>query len=177
MSKIKQKKPNSMFVLIIILIVLIVTSFIISLTGKKKNNNVQTEQNITVSYEKIEEVSNQEELQKIKAMNERTRIEYYVSKYMKLIENEEYEEAYGLLNRDYKKNYFKTQKEFADYCKNTFPRMADISYDNFERNGDIYVVWISVGDAINGSKDSAKTINFVVKENDFNDYELSFSKI
>ena len=62
-----------------------------------------------------------------------------------------------------------------DYCSNC--NNCGEKFFLLERNGDIYVVWISVGDAINGSKDSAKTINFVVKENDFNDYELSFSKI
>ena len=34
--------------------------------------------------------------------------------------------------------------------------------NNFERNGEIYVLWITIADAINGSKESAKQINFVI---------------
>lgn len=177
MNKRKQKQPNIILLLIIILIVLILISLLMRIIGRDKKSNTQITQNVSVNYEKIEEINNQNELQKIKAMNERTRIEYYVSRYIKLLEDEKYEEAYRLLNKDYKKNYFSTQKEFSEYCENNFPRMADVSYDNFERNGDLYVLWITIGDAINGSKQSAKSINFVVKENDFNDYELSFSKI
>ena len=176
MEKRKQKQPNVILILIFILIFFILLSFFIKMAGRDRKDNTEIVQNISVSYGKIEEVNNQDELQKIKTMNERTRIEYYISRYVKLIEDERYEEAYKLLNKTYKKNYFPTQKEFSEYCENNFPRMVDISYDNFERNGDLYILWITIGDAINGSKESAKSINFVVKENDFNDYELSFSK-
>ena len=173
----KQAKPNLILILSIILIFLVIVTVILK-TNNQKDNSVQNHvQNVSVDYEKVVESENQEELQKIKGMNERTRIEYYVSKYIKLLEDEKYDEAYSLLNKEYKKNYFKTQKEFEDYCEKTFPKMADLSYTNFERNGEIYVLWITITDAINGSKSSGTEINFVVKENTFNDYELSFSKI
>lgn len=172
----KQKQPNLMLILIVILVFLVVVTVFFKMDNKKDNNVLGENQNVSVDYQKVLENENQEELKKIKGMNERTRIEYYVSNYIKLLEEEKYDTAYGLLNKEYKKNFFKTQNEFAEYCENNFPRMADVSYNNFERNGEIYVLWITIADAINGSKESAKQINFVIKENNFNDYELSFSK-
>ena len=174
-SRKKPKKPNMILILGIFLVILILISVLIK-KGNNKNNKYE-EKEALVDYEKIVEIENQDELQKIKQMNERTRIEYYVSKYIKLIENGNYDEAYKILNKDYKNRFFKTKKEFIEYCENTFPTMADISYNNFERNGEFYVLWITMGDAVYGSKDTAKEMNFVVKENTFNDYELSFSKI
>lgn len=115
------------------------------------------------------------EIERLKAMTERARIEYYVTKFMNYIEAENYDEAYNLLNSDYKKNYFSSKKTFEEYVKNNFSKMMDIDYTNFERAGDVYVIWMTITDAINGGPNSGKEINFVIKENDYNDFELSFS--
>ncbi|MBR3697799.1 MAG: hypothetical protein IKM97_06070 [Clostridia bacterium] len=161
------------------LLILIIFSTIL----KKNSNKVNIEDNlenlnvISVVDESVLENSESMELERIKSMEERTRIEYYVANYLKLIENEQFDKAYRLLNREYRKNYFRTQDEFEEYCNKTFSKMLHIEYDNFERNGDIYVLWITINDAINGKRNEGKQMNFVVKENNFNDYELSFSKI
>lgn len=164
------------FLMLLLIIILILLSSFKNVEIEVSNNQVE---DITVSIENsnIVDQANQAELERIKSMNERTRIEYYVANYIKLIEHQDYEKAYSFLNKDYKKNYFNTEKEFEDYCKNTFSSMLDVKYNNFERNGEIYVVWLTITDAIGGSKDSGIEMTFVIKENTFNDYELSFSKI
>ena len=179
MSRLKNKKELSLIkILIVILIILLILTAIINISSRnKKNNNNTGSSEISISKEKIDIQENDEELQKVKSMSERNRIEYYVSQYIKLLEEQKYDEAYSLLNSDYKKNYFKTQKDFEEYCKEKFSSMLNVKYDNFERNGEIYVLWLTITDAIKGNKTSGEQINFVVKENSFNNYELSFSKI
>ena len=179
MSK-KNNINKKVFLLVIILFVLLLIVLLKNINSKSNNNTVKNEvTNVSAlaDTEIIEQVKDSSELERIKKMNERTRIEYYVANYIKLIEKKDYDKAYSLLYIDYRDNYFKTQEEFEDYCKEVFSGMFDIQYDNFERNGDIYVVWITITDTINGKKGSGKELNFVIKENDFNDYELSFSKI
>ena len=173
----KQNNPNLVLIMVIIIALLVGISVLIKMNNNKNGETQKADKDVSISQEKIAEYKSDEELEKIKSMNERTRIEYYISNYMKLLEEQNYDKAYSLLNKTYKNNYFKTQKEFEEYCEKNFPIMMNITYDNFERNGEIYVIWITVTDAIRGSKEAGKEINFVVKENTFNDYELSFSKI
>lgn len=182
MSKRKQKKPNMsivMIVIIIIVILLIVIAISNMLEGSKKikyEGKLPSDLEVA-SGQDANIVINQKisEDERLKSMTERARIEYYVTKFIDYIEAEDYEEAYNLLNEDYKKNYFPSRTKFEEYMKNNFSKMMDIDYTNFERSGEVYVIWMTVTDAINGGPNSGKEINFVVKENDYNDFELSFS--
>ena len=58
-----------------------------------------------------------------------------------------------------------------------FSEMMDIKHENIERNGDVYVLWITINDAINGKPSDKKNMNIVIKENDYNDFVISFSVI
>lgn len=177
------KRKNVQLNLIIILLVsfLILLILLVVLEKKEKAKPVYKDSEvvgISIQNEEIDNVAQNSELEKIKNMNERTRIEYYIAKYIKLLENGEYSTAYSFLNDKYKRNYFSSsEKQFEEYCRSKFSKMMDISYDNFERNGDVYVVWVTIRDSINGTQNSSTKISFVVKENTFNDYELSFSKV
>lgn len=178
----RRKNSNRIILLVIALLVLLLIIIFAILSNMKNSAEINSNKNlgnvnISVQDQNIDIQANKTELERIKSMNERTRIEYYVANYIEMLENGEYDKAYSLLNKDYKKNYFKTQSDFEEYCKKTFSKMLSVEYTNFERNGDIYVVWITMTDAINGTKNSGKEMNFVVKENTFNDYELSFSVI
>ena len=178
---IKRKNQNNLkkiiVFLILILIVLILALYTLtSIEEKEKNkDNENTVINVVLNYEEVEKSEQEEELKKLKKMSERNRIEYYVSKFIKSAENGNVDEIYSILNKEFRQNYFSTKKEFKDYIKKRFPKMVDISYTNFERNGQIYVIWLILTDAINGNKNSGIEMNFIVKEKDFNDYELSFS--
>lgn len=177
-KKRKQKKVNNtavmLFTIVVVCILIIIA--ISNLFTSKKNveyvGNVQVDSGVNVNIAIDEEASETERLQN---MTERARIEYYVTKFINYIEAEDYDSAYSLLNSTYKKNYFATKASFETYMKTNFSKMMDIDYTNFERSGDVYVIWVTVTDAINGGPDSGKEINFVVKENDFDDFELSFS--
>ena len=180
----KRKKHEKQIKLIHILMILVITVFILLLVAGysvfKQNNNeventIQPDVNIAINGEEIIKSSEEDELKKLSEMTERNRIEYYISNFIRDVEEKNYETAYSVLNKDFKKSYFPNQKDFVEYVKNKFTVMMDIEYTNFERNGQIYVSWLTMTDAINGGKNSGEEMNFVVKEKDFNDFELSFS--
>ena len=177
-------KRNSIqlnLIIVLLLVFLIMLIVLVVLEKKEKTKDVYKSPEvvgISIQNEELDDATQKAELEKVKAMNERTRIEHYVAKYIKLLEDGEYSTAYNFLNDEYKKNYFSSsEKQFEEYCRSKFSKMMDISYDNFERNGDVYVVWITMRDSINGTQNSGTQISFVVKENNFNNYELSFSKV
>lgn len=181
----RRKKQKKQIKLIHLLMTLVIIVFILLLTGiysifeGKHNNEVEkTEESnvsVVIDSEEILKSSEDDEFKKLIEMKERDRIEYYISNFIRDIEEKRYQEAYSVLNNDFKKNYFSTIKHFKEYAETKFTTMMDIKYTNFERNGQIYVSWLTMTDAINGGKDSGEEMNFVVKENNFNDFELSFS--
>ena len=127
----------------------------------------------------IEEVNaeiNDMQVGKLSSMSERDRMEYYVSRFVKAIEEKQYESAYNMLYDEFKTNYFPTLSSFEEYTKTKFPKMISLQHNNFERNGDYYILFITMSNLL-GSKNDQTEINFVVKENDLNDFVLSFSVI
>lgn len=170
----KKNKKNQKYI-VIILVVFFVLLAIILQTSRNKSN---------VEYEDYEptpeEVENMEQdsiISTLEDMEERDRMEYYFGMFLHYIENEEYEKAYNLLYPEFKENYFPTLDKFTEYAQNTFSDMMDIEHENIERNGEVYVLWINIADAINGKPGEKKQMNVVIKENDYNDFVMSFSVI
>lgn len=177
MSKRRNKKKENLTNVIVVfaLLIIIILLYTMLNNDKEENNVIENSANVVIRTEEIIKSENEEELNKLKQMTERNRIEYYVSNFINDVEEENFKDAYDVLNNDFKKNYFSTMNDFKEYAQNKFTTMMNIEYVNFERNGQIYVVWLTMTDMINGNKDSGEEMNFVVKENDFNDFELSFS--
>lgn len=170
----KKKKSNyRILILVIVLIIIIICAIILN---KKNNKTTSTTKNET-QVESIADAEDQAIIAKLQKLEERDRMEYYFGIFLDYIESGKYEKAYELLYSEFKENYFPTLEEFTEYVKATFPDMADISHENIERNGDVYVLWITITDSINGKPGEATQMNIVIRENDYNDFELSFSVI
>ncbi len=168
--KIKRRNKLIWF-LIVILILLLLNGY-----SSKKN---QVNYSELTEEEIIEEVNaeiNDMQVGKLSSMSERDRMEYYVSRFVKAIEEKQYESAYNMLYDEFKTNYFPTLSSFEEYTKTKFPKMISLQHNNFERNGDYYILFITMSNLL-GSKNDQTEINFVVKENDLNDFVLSFSVI
>ena len=159
--------------IIIIVAVLIIILFVFSVLKKVnvKEEDLTEEQKIELAEQKKEA----ETIDKLVDMTERDRIEFYFSEFIRNIDNGKYEDAYAVLNSEFKENYFKTQEEFTSYVKSYFPKEIAIEYNNIERNGNIYVLWVEVANALSVDTSTAKEINVVIKENAVHDFELSFS--
>ena len=177
MAQDKKKKKKKLIIVIlgIIIVIILIIAFILIWF---KQNSATTSNNgeATIVTNDIEEASNQAELEALYNMSEQERITYYCAEFFKLVDRRNYEDAYELLYSGYKENYFPTQASFTEYMEDYFPDDFSLSYTNFERLGDIYVLWIDVKDTLNGSRGHNFSMNVVIQENDFNDYVLSFSR-
>ncbi len=182
MSKIKKKFEVLDVILVLIILVLIIISLVIV---AKKNAKPETEQSTYQFQTKQEDnkdnnvqvVRTDEEIvKKLSTQGERDRMEYYCGEYMKHIENEEYEKAYNMLYSEFKEKYFPTVEEFEKYVKKTYPSDFALDYDDITRQGDIYVLRLKIFDVL-GSKNDEKVQRVVIKENNYNDYVMSFQVI
>ncbi len=161
--------------LIIIFVLIILLSVIAIVIGITINKIAQKNQKIDVSSEvhiKTEEEKYQEEITELKDMGEVKRMQFYVSKYFSYIEARDYENAYKLLYDEFKQNYFKTQEDFEKYVKNKYSDIITLNYENLERLGTYYVLTVNFSDLIDNQKNFTQL--FVVRENGFNDFVLSF---
>jgi len=168
----KIKRGNKLiWFLVVIVLLLLLNGY--SSKKNKLNYSELTEEEI---IEEVNEEINDMQVGKLSSMSERDRMEYYVSRFVKAVEEKQYESAYNMLYDKFKTNYFPTLSSFEEYAKTKFPRMISLQHNNFERNGDYYILFITMSNLL-GSKNDQIEINFVVKENDLNDFVLSFSVI
>ena len=167
----KLKKKRIIIFLSIIIAIIMISSFF---NLKKDEGEVDKAE---IAKQQADEEEKEKVITKLENMNERSRMEYYLSIFINYIENYDYESAYNLLYDEFKQNYFPTLNDFEKYAKETFPQMMNIEHYNIERNGDVYVLWIYISDIINGGPNDKKEMNVVIKENDFNDFVMSFSVI
>lgn len=157
----------------ILIVILLVLIDIVRSNSKGQDYSSLTEEEISVAVQKeVDEM----ELNTLSTMGERDRIEYYVAKFAKAVEEKNYEKAYDMLYEDFKNNYFPTLSKFEEYAESNFSKLINLDHTNIERNGDYYVLWTTVSDPLSG-KNTGKDMNFVVKENDLNDFDMSFSVI
>lgn len=171
------KKTNFLILIISILIIIVINLVLLTkIMPKTKNqSNIQssnTSENTTTETKSEDE----QELEKLQAMTERDRMEYYFSKFIKYIKDEKYTEAYNLLYPEFRETYFKSVEDFRDYVKKLYPSSVGFAYNDIERQGTIYVLII---DIIDPSKKvgEEKSQRIVIQENDFNDFVLSFQII
>lgn len=188
MSIKKRKLQISDTVLIFIILILIVISLTLYvkkiLIPKKQEQQAQnsTQQTTVVSESKQNNQTvevpktNEEIIKKLSTLGERDRMEYYCGVYFKHIEKKEYNEAYKLLYSEFKEKYFPTIEEYEEYIEKTYPKNWALEYDDITRQGSIYVLRLKILDIL-GSKDDEKIQRIVVKENNYNDFVISFQVI
>ena len=173
----KKKEMKVLYVVLILIFLMVVFLRIYNENSKLKEEeqkNIAMTQINTITQETLENNEKEMKASMLKESNERERMQSYFSSFMTLIEDKKYEQAYAILYDEFKTNYFTTESKFKEYCDKKFNfQMFDIEYINIERNGDIYILWININDPVGDGE--TISLNAVIKENDFNDYVLSFS--
>ena len=160
-----------LIILVLLLAIIALTIALNKLEAKPEDYSGMTEEEIEIAVQnKIDKM----EVNSLAVMEERDRIEYYLGEFIKAVEKSNYAKAYNMLNEDFRNNFFKTEEDFKNYVKSKFPMMFSVEHTNIERNGDTYILWVDISDSL-GGKNSKTEYNFVIKENDLNDFELSFS--
>ena len=146
-----------------------------SIPSSGKRMQLEQEEN-NKNQEQIEIEEKEQELAKLKEMAERDRMEYYFNEFISYLKADDYSKAYDLLYPEFKEKYFKSFEDFKDYAKKTYPKSVAFSYKDIQRQGYIYVLLI---DVIDPSKkvSEAKSQRIVIKENNFDDFVLSFQVI
>ncbi|MGN1330655.1 MAG: hypothetical protein ACI4VN_04900 [Clostridia bacterium] len=183
MSTIKKKKQNNkkyITIMIISFIIMIVAIILIvkmaTKSEKKENSTIANSSGYEETEENIEE--------EIKSMSETRRIKRYIGIFLQNIEDGKYQEAYDVLNEEFKLNYFPTIESFTEYAqKHLDSTTFAITYDNIERlgnnkTGNMYTVQVTITDIFQPKLEEDEKLEssyFVVIEYDYNDYEMSFS--
>ena len=167
MNSVEQKR------IIAIIAVLLIVLFVISVARKAvvPEENLTEEQKLQLAETKKEQAI----IDDLAGMEERDRIEYYFGEFIRNIELDNYAEAYEVLNEEFKNTYFSTQDEFVKYVKAYFPNEIAVEYNNIERNGNTYILWVKMSNALTVDKSSGRAMNVVIREYAVHDFELSFS--
>lgn len=174
MNNLKKKNDKSSTIILALVACLLMFFNILMLISKYGSEDSSNElTNTTVLVKKTDEEKREELIADLKTMNERDRMERYFGEYIDHVESGNYEKAYNLLYPEFKENYFKTIDEFIKYVNEKYPEVIIIDYDNIERQGQYYVLFIKIpksdgtGEMINQ--------NIVIYEKDYADYYISFS--
>lgn len=168
MKQSKNKKAIAILVIAIAVVIIILSIVLAMLKGTKTEEEKQAE--LQVQYEQR---INDGAIEKLSKMTEMQRTKYYLQDFINKIETKKFNEAYEILYSEFKEKYFVTLTEFENYCQQYFPVMLNVLTENVERLNNIYVLETKLSDLVNNKKEF--NIYFVIRENDLNDYDLSFS--
>ncbi len=178
MKKNVNLKNIIIMLIICVLIFINILVYIKYIQGTTKSDDNQVSKQVNLIENKSTNTTLQEDVEtQLEDMTERERMEYYFSEFMEYIESEKYQEAYNLLYPEFKDTYFKTLDDFKKYVNKTYPDFVSFSYNNIERQGEIYVLTITVINPDVNKAEAKKSQRIVIKENDFNDFVLSFQVI
>lgn len=185
MNKLKRNIELKDLILLIIILLLTIISLIMYLRISFVNNqykedtsrvlNVISEKEKTGNNENVSIPQTEEEIKKyLSTLGERDRMEYYCGKYIKHLKHKEYEQAYNMLYTEFKQNYFPTIEKYEEYVKDFYPDYFGLQYDDITRQGNIYVLRLKIIDTMDSETEEENIQRIVIRENDYNDFELSF---
>jgi len=137
--------------------------------NKKSEQGIEDEEEV-----EIKEQTAEERLLELKSMTEADRIYKYFSEYMKCIDLEDYETAYSYLHSEFKQSYFPEFSQFEEYAKNAYPQYIGIQYEDINRQGTYYVLTVYIYDVIAETIETYVEQKFVIYENNFGEFVLSF---
>ena len=123
------------------------------------------EQLANIRKTKTEEEKKAKELAEVKKMEE--------NKYITYLEEKNYEKAYDLLYEEYKNNYFPTLEDFEKYAKEKYPDFMRVEHIYMSRQGEYYILTVNIYNLLT-NEIIEKEQKYVIKEEDFLDYVLSF---
>lgn len=140
----------------------------------EKNKKIQQGIEDEEEEEAIVEQTEEDRLLELKSLSEADRIYKYFSEYMNYIDLEEYDKAYEHLYPEFKQNYFPEQSQFEDYIKKEYPQFIGIQYEDIDRQGTYYILTVYIYDAVADVIESYVEQKFVIYENTFGEFVLSF---
>lgn len=177
--KVNLKRIIILIIILLLVLLIIIKNVIKDIKDDKYSQNDNNQNSISQSAILNEENKSKRDLEFLMNMDERSRMQYYIGKYFTYIQDKNYGEAYSLLYEEYVQEYFPIYTDYVNYIQEKYPfDLIAIEYNNIERIGNLYVLWVNVVDAVNGNPMAEDKLEqkIVIRENGFNDFELSFSK-
>lgn len=170
-----KKKLTLAISIVAILLIISLLALVIAENKKNQNPTVVSIETDEETKKEIEEAVNLALVKKLSGLSEQKRVEYYATEFIKALEGRKISTAYKLLNEDFKTNYFKTEESFREYVETYFPKEVSVKYVNMERLDNLYVLEVEIKDILTSVNPNHFECYIVVKENEYADYELSFS--
>lgn len=171
----KLKEFKNLIFLFVILILIIANYYVYNKYASVKNAYDKRFGNLNAQTEEQVDSNEEDNSVNLKDMEERDRMEYYFSEFIDNIEEENYQASYDLLHDEFKERYFPTLEKFTEYVKKTYSDSPGFQYNNIERQGNIYVLTLDIVNYTDKTKNRSQRI--VIKENDFDDFVISFQVI
>ena len=167
------KKKVVNLLLIIVVLIMIALNILIYIKNNSANENEELNENVQASNESLSEKEIENTINsRIEGIPDRNRMQVYFGTFITYIENNEYEKAYALLNENFKNNYFKTLSSFESYFEN-YPKNIMVNYTDIDRQGELYILTVEISDMFDEETEPISQ-RVVIRENDLNDFTLSF---
>lgn len=119
-------------------------------------------------------VESEEFKTKYNGLKESEKISTNIDKFIKCINNKDYNQAYSFLDDGFKNNYFKDVQSFKRYIKDNFYDYNVVGKLDIKNEGDIFICTVSIKSGVGaGANTTTKTIIMQLKEG--TDFVMSFS--
>ena len=103
-----------------------------------------------------------------------TKVTTNVEKFIKLVNNQDYTEAYAILNESFKKNNFPTKESYAKYLSENYNKSNLVTIKEIEEQGEYHLVTFDIkpGDRMATEEDNV-TRKAAIKLKDNTEFEMS----
>ncbi len=168
------KKIVNILLIIGVLVMIAINILIFINNNQEKNVTNITSENIFQpnNYQMTNEEMQNKIDDRITNMPERSRMQTYFGTFINYIEKRDYENAYKLLNEDFRNNYFKSIQDFENYFTN-YPKNIVVNYTDIDRQGELFVLTVEIKDLFDNNF-NAITKRVVIREKGVNDFTISF---
>lgn len=112
-------------------------------------------------------------IQKYNSSNENQKVALNIEKFITAINSKDYKYAYNCLAGSFKNNYFKTEAEFENYARANFYENNTVTYNNFEKQGDLFIYSVTITDAKTENK---KQKTFIMELREGTEFVMSFDR-
>lgn len=106
--------------------------------------------------------------------NEQQKVAMNIDKWIQMLNNRDYMNAYNVLDETFKNNNWKSEKEFEQYIKKYMSLHYDVQYTTYSNENSTYVQTIELKDFDN-KLDSIIRLNIIMQLKDNYDFIMSFN--
>lgn len=113
-------------------------------------------------------------LEKYNEASEEEKVGLNIQKIFDAINSEDYEYVYDKLDNTFKENNFRTITDFENYMKVNFYAQNNVTYNNWQISGNIYMYNVTITDATEVNKNKIEK-TFVMQLKEGTDFVMSFN--